>query len=179
MAGTQETGEYVGGLSTRLSRVGYRYLQNGYYRIKVEPKPGGQSITSEAEHLFPSGYAPLLRHFLTVFARRLPLKELRASLREVGRTAAKEYLDQVKSKTRGQRTKFALSVLKALGGDVTVEESEGKRFIFGNGCPLSAATAHHSEACLTVEALLSEIIGVPVKERCHHDEAPRCRFEIS
>jgi predicted ArsR family transcriptional regulator len=114
-----------------------------------------------------------------VFARRLPLKELRASLREVGRTAAKEYFDQIKSKTRGQRTKFALSVLKALSGDVTVEESEGKRFILGNGCPLSAATAHHPEACLIVEALLSEIIGIPVKERCHHDEAPHYRFEIS
>jgi hypothetical protein len=113
MTGTEETGEYVVILSTRLSRVGYRDLQNGYYRIRVEPKPGGRSITSEAEHLFPGGYAPLLRHFLTVFARRLPLEELRASLREVGRTAAKEYLDQIKSKTRGQRTEFALSVLKA------------------------------------------------------------------
>jgi predicted ArsR family transcriptional regulator len=136
-------------------------------------------LTAEAESLFPTAYGRLLRHVLAVFGRRLPSRELQASLREVGRTAAQEHLDQVKGKTRNQRIEFALSVLKALGGDATVQESEGKRFIYGNGCPLSAATAYHPEACLIVEALLSEIIGIPVKERCHHGEAPRCRFEIS
>jgi len=78
-----------------------------------------------------------------------------------------------------QRVEFALGVLKALGGEVEVQERDGKRFIDGNGCPLSAATAYHPEACLIIEALLSEIIGIPVKERCHHGEAPRCCFEIS
>ena len=136
-------------------------------------------LTAEAESLFPTAYGPLLRHVLAVFGWRLSSRELQASLREVGRTAAQEHLDQVKGKTRNQRIEFALSVLKALGGDATVQESEGKRFIYGNGCPLSAATAYHPEACLIVEALLSEIIGIPVKERCHHGEAPRCCFEIS
>jgi hypothetical protein len=69
--------------------------------------------------------------------------------------------------------------VKTLGGDVTVQEGEGKRLIHGNGCEFSAVTAHHPEACLIAEALLSEIIGVPLKERCQHGEAPRCCFEIS
>jgi predicted ArsR family transcriptional regulator len=90
-----------------------------------------------------------------------------------------EHLDQIKGKTPNQRIEIALSALNALGGEATVQEKEGRRFIYGNGCPLSAATAHHPEACLIVEALLSEIIGIPVKEHCHHGEAPRCRFEIS
>jgi len=137
------------------------------------------SLTGEAEYLFPTAYGPLLRHVLAVIGRRLPSQELRASLREVGRTAALEYLDQVRAKTRNQRIEVALNALKTLGGDATVQEREGKRFIFGNGCPLSAVTAHHPEACLIVEALLSEIIGIPVKERCHHGEAPRCCFDIS
>jgi predicted ArsR family transcriptional regulator len=136
-------------------------------------------LTGEAEYLFPTAYGPLLRHVLAVIGRRLPSQELRASLREVGRTAAMEHLNQIKGKTRNQRIEIALNALKALGGDATVQESEGKRFIYGNGCPLSAATAHHPEACLIVEALLSEIIGIPVKERCHHGEAPRCCFDIS
>src|SRR5215471_4739643 len=136
-------------------------------------------ITGEAEYLFPTAYGPLLRHVLGVIGRRLPSNELRASLREVGRTAAMGYLDQVKGKTRNQRIEIALGALKALGGDATVQESDGRQFIYGNGCPLSAATADHPEACLIVEALLSEIIGIPVKERCHHGEAPRCCFEIS
>jgi hypothetical protein len=86
---------------------------------------------------------------------------------------------KLKAKHTVSGLNLPLSVLKALGGDVTVEESEGKRFILGNGCPLSGVTAHHPEACLIVKALFSAIIGIPVKERCQHDEAPHCRFEIS
>jgi len=137
------------------------------------------SLTDEAGYLFPTAYGSLLRHVLTVFGGRLPPEELQAILREVGRTAAKEHLDHSKDKTRNQRIEFALGVLKTLGGDVTVQESEGKRFFCGNGCVLSAVTVDHPEACLIVEALLTEIIGRPVKERCHHGEAPRCCFEIS
>jgi len=137
------------------------------------------SLTAEAESLFSTAYGQLLHHVLTVIRRRLSLQEWRASLREVGRTAAKEHLDQVKGKTRGQRIEGALEALKELGGDATIQEGEGKLTIYGNGCPLSAATAYHPEACLIVEALLSEIVGVPVKERCQHGDAPRCRFEIT
>src|SRR5262249_8261620 len=136
-------------------------------------------LTGETAYLFPNAYGPLLRHVLSVIARRLSSQELRTSLREVGRTAAVEHLDQITGKTVNQRIEVALAALKALGGDASVQERDGKRLILGNGCPLSAATAHHPEACLIVEALLSEIIGIPVKERCHHGEAPRCCFDIS
>lgn len=137
------------------------------------------SLTSEAESLFPTAYAPVLRHVVAVIVKRLPFRELRESLREVGQSAAREYLDQVKDKTRNERIEFALEVLKTLGGNATVHKIEDKRFICGNDCPLSAATAQHPEACLIVEGLLSQIIGIPVKECCRHGEAPRCYFEIS
>jgi DeoR family transcriptional regulator, suf operon transcriptional repressor len=137
------------------------------------------SLTAEAGYLFPTAYGSLLHHVLVVFGGRLSPRELRTILREVGRAVAKEYLDHAKDKTGNQRIEFALGVLKTLGGDVTVRESEGKRFIFENGCALAAVTVDHPEACLIVEALLTEIIGSPVKERCHHGEATRCCFEIS
>jgi predicted ArsR family transcriptional regulator len=104
----------------------------------------------------------MLNHILAVFRRRFAPQELRASLREVGRTVAQEHLENVKGKSRDQRIEFALNLLRTLGGDAMGEESEGKYFIRGNGCPLSAATADHLEACLIVEALLSEIIETPV-----------------
>ena len=137
------------------------------------------SLRGEAEYLFPTAYGPLLRHVLGVIRSRLPAQELRETLREVGRTAAKEHLDQVKGTARNDRIEFALSLLKTLGGDATIHESEGKMLIYGDGCPLSAVTAHHPEACLILEALLCEIIGIPVQERCRHGEAPRCCFEVS
>jgi predicted ArsR family transcriptional regulator len=137
------------------------------------------SLRGEAEYLFPSAYGPLLRHVLGVIRSRLPAQELRETLREVGRMAAKEHLDQVKGRAHNCRIEFALSLLKALGGDATIRESEGRILIYGDGCPLSAVTAHHPEACLILEALLGEIIGIPVKERCRHGETPRCCFEVS
>jgi hypothetical protein len=39
----------------------------------------------------------------------------------------------------------------------------GKTFIRGKSCPLAAITAHYPDACLVVEALLTEMIAVPVK----------------
>ena len=135
-------------------------------------------LTAEAESLFPTAYGPLLCHFIAVVEKRLSSRELKASLREVGQMVGLEHLDQVQGKTRNQRIEVALAALKALGGDVKIQEREGKRFIDGSGCPISAATAYHPEACLIVEALLSEIIGTPVKQCCRQGEAPRCSFEI-
>lgn len=137
------------------------------------------ALSTEAEYLFPTAYGFLLQHALTVFGALLSPQELRASLREIGRTAAKDHVDQARDKPQAQRIEHAVNALKSLGGDVTFQESKGKRIIMGNGCALSAVTAHHPEACLIAEALLSEIIGSPIKERCYHGEAPRCRFEIA
>src|SRR5215469_3723064 len=52
------------------------------------------SLSGEAEYFFPTAYSVLLRHVLAVLRRRLPSQQLHASLREVGRTAAMEHLDQ-------------------------------------------------------------------------------------
>jgi CheY-like chemotaxis protein len=76
--------------------------------------------------------------------------------------------------------KSGLDILKELGGSATFHESEGRHFIRGNnGCPLAAATAHHPDACLIAESLLTQIIGAPVKERCIHGKTPSCRFQVS
>jgi predicted ArsR family transcriptional regulator len=136
------------------------------------------ALTPEAEQIFPKAYGPLLDLVLTMFSRRLTIKERRAGMREVGRQAASEHLPEVEGKSREQRIRAALRILKELGGAATFRESEGKHFIRGNGCPLAAATRHHPEACLIAESLLSRIIGVPVKECCLHGETPSCCFEI-
>jgi predicted ArsR family transcriptional regulator len=89
------------------------------------------SLTGEAEYLFPTAYGPLLRHVLAVTGRRLPSQQLRASLREVGRTAALEHLDQVTGKTRNQRIEIALGALKALGGDAKARKEKGNESFSG------------------------------------------------
>jgi len=136
------------------------------------------ALTPDAEQIFPKSYGVLLDLILMVISRQLSPRELSAAMREVGKRVADKHLLQVKGKSRSQRIEMALQILKDLGGAATFEKSDGKHFICGNGCPLAAATSRHPEACLIAESLLSQIIGVPVKEHCIHGSAPSCRFEI-
>lgn len=136
-------------------------------------------LTTDAEQVFPKAYGPLLNHFLETVSKRLTSRELNASMREVGRAVAGEFIEALPKETRAAPLAAALEVLKELGGAATLEEEDGKQFIRGNHCPLSAVTAHHPEACVIAEALLTELIGVPVKERCIHGARPRCCFEVA
>jgi predicted ArsR family transcriptional regulator len=137
------------------------------------------ALTPGAEQFFPKAYGPLLDLVLTVFARKLTPSELRAGMRQIGQRVAERHLPEVAGKTREQRIKAALRILKELGGAATFHESEGKHLIRGNGCPLAAATAGHPEACLIAESLLARVIGAGVKQRCIRGDTPSCCFEIS
>jgi predicted ArsR family transcriptional regulator len=136
-------------------------------------------VTAEAEHIFPKAYGLLLNHFVTVATGRLGPRALRACMRQVGRRIAGEQPAKLKNQTKAQRINATLALLKEMGGAASFSVRERKHFIVGNGCPFSALTADHPEACLIAESLLSEIIGVPIKERCIHVPTPSCRFEIS
>jgi hypothetical protein len=73
----------------------------------------------------------------------------------------------------------ALSVaFNELGGLAELEEHEGSFFIRGYDCPLAAAVPGHPEVCRLAEALLAELVGVPVHEQCDRSENPRCCFEV-
>jgi predicted ArsR family transcriptional regulator len=135
-------------------------------------------LTADAEQIFPKAYGPLLNHLLESVSKRLSAQELEASMSEVGRTVAQEFIHALPKEIREGPLAGALEVLKELGGSATVHEEDGKQVIRGNDCPLAAVTAHHPEACLIAESLLTELIGVPVKERCVHGARPRCCFEV-
>jgi predicted ArsR family transcriptional regulator len=136
------------------------------------------ALGPEAEQLFPKAYGRLVSLLMSIFARQLKSRNLRAGMRAAGRSVAKEHLVELHGKTRQQRIDAALDVLKELGGTATFREEDGKHFIYGNGCPIAAATANHPEACLLAESLLTEIIGSPVKEHCNRGPAPSCCFEV-
>ena len=77
-----------------------------------------------------------------------------------------------------QRTHAASALLNELGGLTEVEERDGGFIIRGYGCPLSAATHEHPEACNAVESLLNEFVGAPVSKCCDREERLRCCFEV-
>jgi predicted ArsR family transcriptional regulator len=136
------------------------------------------ALGPEAEQLFPKVYGRLVSLLMSIFSRQVEPRNLRAGMRAAGRTVANEHLSELRGKTRQQRIDAALAVLKELGGAATFKEENGKHFIYGNGCPIAAATASHPEACLLAESLLTEIIGTPVKEHCVRGPTPSCCFEV-
>jgi predicted ArsR family transcriptional regulator len=136
------------------------------------------ALGPEAEHLFPKAYGRLVSLLMSIFSRQVEPRSLRAGMRAAGRKVAREHLFELRGKTRKQRIDAALGILKELGGAASFRQEDGKDFIYGNGCPIAAATANHPEACLLAESLLTEIIGSPVKEHCIRGPAPSCRFEV-
>ena len=132
-------------------------------------------LTPESERLFPKAYGPVLRGLLDVLAERLEPEALEAALREVGRR-----LGAAAGASGGppQRLQAAVATLDALGGLAELEQQDGQAQIVGFSCPLAAAVPGHPGVCRLAEALVEEIVGAPVRERCERGDQPRCRFEI-
>jgi hypothetical protein len=68
------------------------------------------------------------------------------------------------------RLEAAAGVLNDLGGLAELEEQNGTLVIRGYGCPLAAVTLDHPEVCRLAEALVAEVAGVPVHDRCDRSE---------
>jgi predicted ArsR family transcriptional regulator len=135
-------------------------------------------LTEEAERLFPKAYDALLNQLITTLKGRLPPSAIEDVLREVGRSLAGRHASDGASDDLEGRLQNALEVLKALGGTPSVEREGGQLVIRSGGCPLAAAVVEHPEVCELAEALVAELVGLPVRESCHRGESPRCRFEI-
>jgi predicted ArsR family transcriptional regulator len=134
-------------------------------------------LTSEAEDLFPKAYEPALSRLLDILAERLGPDDSEVLLRSVGR----RLVEGKTVPTGGTRARLeaAAGVLNELGGLAEVEEQDGTLVIQGYSCPLAAVTPDHPEVCRMAEALVVEVAGVQVHERCDRSERPRCCFEVA
>lgn len=131
-------------------------------------------LTVESERLFAQAYAPVLDELLTVLADRLGEAETEETLRAVGRRLAGSTTGETDLQSR---LDSAVNILNRLGGDAESIVEDKHVVIRGYGCPLTAISARHCEICQLAEALVTEIVGLPMRERCERGERPRCRFE--
>jgi predicted ArsR family transcriptional regulator len=142
-------------------------------------------LTTRGEELFPKAYDLLLNRLVDVLKQRLAPNDVEAILETVGSSLAGEQgaagkREQAITKKRSlqSRVKRAMEVLGALGGAATVEKERGTLTIRGKACPLAATVVEHPEACQLARALVMQIVGAPVVERCDREGTPRCAFEI-
>jgi predicted ArsR family transcriptional regulator len=110
-------------------------------------------------------------------ADRMPEEAAAALMRDVGRRLAAQLGREVTSNLHA-RVHAAAALLAALGGEAYVEKGEDTLQLRGYGCPLSAAVTARAEVCRAVEALLSEVIGAPVREQCDRGSRPQCCFHV-
>lgn len=136
-------------------------------------------LTPAVEQLLSKAYIPVLTHLVEVFAEALPAEQVEALLRRTGRGLAHE-LSRGKRPGGGLRSRAAAAstMLNEHLGALTHVEGNGGIVIRGAGCPLAALTGKHRGVCLAMESLVTEIVGVPVRQCCDRDERPRCCFEI-
>jgi predicted ArsR family transcriptional regulator len=151
--------------------------QSGVQRGSRKPHYAYE-LTPEAERLFPKAYDALLNQLITTLKGRLPPSAIEDVLREVGRSIAARHASGDSSADLEARVQNALQVLKAIGGTPSVEREEGKLVIRSGGCPLAAAVVEHPEVCELAEALVAELVGLPVRESCQRGESPKCCFEV-
>jgi predicted ArsR family transcriptional regulator len=133
-------------------------------------------LTADAELLLSRAYPPVLTQLLHVLDERLDPAEFDELMRNVGRRLLADRPRP--SGNLRQRAEAASALLNELGGQARVEEENGGLRIRGYGCPLSAATQRHPEACNAVESLLAEFAGIPVTKCCDAEGRLRCCFEV-
>jgi predicted ArsR family transcriptional regulator len=151
--------------------------QDGVRRGPGAGKPATlYEVPPDAEILFSRAYAPVLNAVLDELAVQLSQQQRDALMHAVGKRLAATV-----PQTSGDletRVGAAVTLLNALGGDAQAVIENGTFVIRGCGCPLSTATARRPEVCHAIQALLTEVVGMPVQEECERQPHPRCCFQI-
>lgn len=136
-------------------------------------------LAPAASQVFPKPYAATLREVLEVLAGRLSAADLEEVLRATGQSLAANYRLAVRAGDVEGRIREALAVFEELGGLADVEERGGQFCIQGFDCPLGAAATPRRQVCRIAEAMLTELLGMPVHERCGDGSSPGCYFEVT
>jgi len=157
-----------------LERDGF-VIQHGVRRGGGKPS-FVYDLAPEAEYLFPKSYGQVLYQLLEVLDERMTAGELEELLRAAGRRIATKW--NIPQGDLSVRLEAAVEVLNELGGMAELETEAGIFCIRGYSCPLAVAVPGHPEVCRLAETLLTELVGVPIKEQCERDGTVECRFLV-
>jgi predicted ArsR family transcriptional regulator len=150
--------------------------QSGSVRTARRPSLSYE-LAPDADRLFPKAYGTVLSAFLSVLRREVPDEVLARTVREVGRQLASERPPV--SADPNLRVQAAVDALQDLGGSVVVETTDEEVHVLGRRCPLAVVVREHPDVCALVEALLEQVTGARVQERCQRSGQPHCHFVLS
>lgn len=134
-------------------------------------------LTPEGSLRLSAAYLPLLSGLLSAILERRGAGEEEGLLRDAGRMLARQ-----RARPDGElreRVDAAVELLRELGAVCSVRREIQGLSIQGACCPLRALVPDHPLACKTVETMLEEYIGAPVREACDRNDPPSCRLVIT
>lgn len=135
------------------------------------------TLTADADEAFSRAYAPVLAACIAELRESMSAAQLIAFLKRVGKRLAQTMVPA--SGSLANRVAGASAILNGLGGITDVEKSGKSYHIVGRACPLARAVEGDDCVCAAVSALVAEVVGADVTERCDRSGRPKCRFEIS
>lgn len=134
-------------------------------------------LTIAAEEAFSRAYAPVLAACMLELRESMPTSQLLLFLKRVGRRIAAATGSP--AGPLAKRVASASRLLNDLGGLTTVERRGTAYRIVGTACPLASVVKKENCVCAAVTALVAEVAGAEVRERCDRSGRPRCCFEIT
>jgi predicted ArsR family transcriptional regulator len=133
-------------------------------------------LTDNARHLFPKPYAFVLNNLIEELKATVSRRSLLETLRRLGRRIAGT--DAIPAGDLDERLAQTVKTLERLGGAASIVKEDGKLAIRSESCPFNEAVSEHPEVCQVAEAMITEIVGRPVREVCRRNGSPKCYFEI-
>lgn len=133
-------------------------------------------LTAEGSARLSRVYLPLLAGLLSAARDQGGAKAEETLLRAAGRALAHGH--RRPDGDLRARTHAAVDLITALGGISSVREDGDGLAIHGACCLVRALVPDHPLACKAVEAMVTELIGVPVREACEKTMPPVCRLVI-
>ena len=134
-------------------------------------------LTDNARHLFPTAYDSLINYLLDELKGKLGLDAVKSLLVGVGRRVGK-IKRSGSDVSLDEKVASAVETLRKLGGSAQVSRENGILSIHSESCPFAEAVVEHPEVCRIAEAMVGEIVGKPVREKCDRDGQPKCCFQI-
>jgi predicted ArsR family transcriptional regulator len=132
--------------------------------------------TRDVDLYFSKAYPSVLANLVDVLADQMSPKEFRTVMKKLGQKIANS--KPRPARNLRERVEDAVKFYETLGGLADIKEEGKKLIITGHGCPLAEAVSEHAGICIAIESLMTELIGVPVHQRCDRGEKPICRFEV-
>jgi DeoR family suf operon transcriptional repressor len=136
-------------------------------------------LTPNARRLFPQAHERVFLALMDVLHEQLPAQQTEALLKDVGRRVLIDWVGQLREREPRRRVAELYRRIVGVAAGVSLEQAPGRSTLRACGCPLASLTAAHPETCAALAAVLGEVLGTTVRDRCDRTDVPQCRFEIA